>query len=294
MTATKPRIPIDFSAISTLHCPRRYQWTCVTGYDTSNEHAAFGSAVHIMLEQIAKGTLTIANTMDVVMATGNRFQLPPPSIGKLVLIASQFLTSESIPAPARLATGAPAVEFKFAFDWLETDEFIFVLCGTIDLVTVTSAGYVMLEDYKTSNHCRDLDKVEAGYLASVQLPIYMFALRHLAHLFDGPTQVAIDTGLMGRYRMIYHNFTPPKVRYTSPVAAWADADLTALLVPMAERMYRVWRTAPDLWPPEGRAVGACQKLSCPFSDACLAPDEHYRTGILASFKRRAYNPLEFR
>lgn len=293
----KPRIPLDFSALNTLHCARRYQWTCVHGYDTSNEFSKFGSAVHIFLEDLAKGKLDAdikdnpAAQLSYVQQLATKFFLPAPLVHKLLSTISQWLHSADtkIPAPVVTSDNKPAVEFKFAFDILETDMFIFSLCGTADLITRTD-NLLVLEDYKTSAHCKDFSKVEAAYMATMQLPLYMYAVRKLApQLFPDLQHLP----MVGRYRMIYYNMPTLKVRYTGYVEPWPDDEIEGIILAGAERMERAWRNNGTCLP-EGRALGGCVKLSCPFTDACLTNNEDFRRSILSQFPVREYNPLNFR
>lgn len=293
----KPRIPLDFSAISTLHCARRYQWTCVTGYDTSNDYSKFGSAVHIFLEDLAKGKLPAdirdnpASQLDYVQQLANKFTLSAPLLNKLLSTITQWLhaADTKIPTPVTTSEGKLAVEFKFAFDILETANFIFSLCGTTDLVTRTD-NLLILEDYKTCAQCKDFATVEAGYMATMQLPLYMYAIRKLAPtLFPDLAHLSI----MGRYRMIYYNLPAIKVRYTSYVEPWPDEEIEGVLLNAVERMERAWLKDGTCLP-EGRAIGGCAKLKCPFIDACLTQNDNFRSTILGQFPIREYNPLNFR
>lgn len=296
MTAAKPRIPIDASALSTLHCPRRYQLTCVEGVDTSNEYSQWGSAFHVFLEHVAKFGPP-ENLMAFVLSLVAKYKMQPAVAPTLYGAALDWLSAKHTIPPAinwvdDAGQSHPAVEFKFAFDLMETEEFIISLCGTVDLITRTDEGLIILEDYKTSNYCKGLDDVEKGYMQTIQLPLYMFALRRLRHLFPAYAD-DIARGTVGRYRMIYQNFKPIKVRYTGIVPEWPEADLLQIITPLIRSAVETWRMR-NKAPMLGRAVGACVKLKCPFFDHCSERDEQLAAQYLTNFPRRQYNPLAFR
>lgn len=298
---SKPRIPLDASAIATLHCARRYQLTCVNGCDTSNEHSSFGSACHIFLEHVAKsgGFTDMQAVIAFVVATANKFKLSQPLTTKLLTFASDWVTARHpIPPPVHWVspqdnTPHPAVEFKFAFDLLETPSYIISLCGTVDLITLdTETSTLVLEDYKTSNHCRDLPKVESEYEMSLQLPLYMYAVRRLLPVLFPDLQA--DINMHARYRMLYHNFTPLKVRYSQVVSPWPTDKIEAALAYYAERVAAVWNLGQFPALEEGRCTKTCVKMSCPFAQACLTTDPAMQYQILSAIPKREYNPMEFR
>lgn len=293
----KPRIPIDASALTTLHCARRYQLTCVQGYDTSSGASAWGSAFHVFLEHVGKfGNPSSTDLAPILSGIATKFNLLD-EFPSLYLAASQWCAGHTIPVPITYVdsdgTRKPAVEFKFAFDLMETEEYIISLCGTMDLITLTQSGVVMVEDYKTSNYCRELDSIEAAYVHSFQLPLYMFALRKLKHLFPAHAY-DISNGVIGRYRMIYKNFTPLKVRYSGIVLEWPEEKVLGILTPLIAKAISIWRLPPHTEAPqEGRALGVCHKTYCPFPTHCAA-DQTTAASLLAGIPRRDYNPLNFR
>ena len=282
-------IPVDFSALATLACGRKYQLACAMGLDTSSKDTNWGSGFHKYRE--ARNMGCEEQVPNLVLPIAAEYKLEPPEATKLLTAALSYDNTQPIILPARDNTNRPLVEWKFSFPYLTTDKYRILLCGTVDFIYIKRC--LVFRDYKTTNKTRELDAHEASYIASFQIPFYLYCIQHhLAHLLGDQARDLAEAGhLYGEYQNIYKNFTPPKITESSPIRPWDREEVEAVLHPLIGKILSIHDRA-DMYPLEGTVTGACK--NCAFFNACLCYDDEQRDNMLANFPRRIYDPMKFR
>ena len=283
-------ILIDYSALRTLGCARKYQLTCLQGLDTSSKDTNWGSAFHKYAEARQRGCLDPAHIL--AFACGNAYELSDRDLTQLLAVAQTWESNTKLVTPVRDTDRNPLVEWKFSFPYLTTDKYRVILCGTVDLIYQHN-NWISFRDYKTTAKATGLDDQLAEYMASFQLPLYLYALQyHLAHLLEPPAAELVAAGrLHGYYQMVYKSFTPARIKDSAPVLPWSRDRIEEVLHNLIAHAIHI-ADLTTLAPATGTATGACK--NCPFFHICLTRDEERQTNQLKLFKRRVYNPMEFR
>lgn len=281
---------IDYSALRTLGCARKYQLTCLQGLDTSSKDTNWGSAFHKYAEARQRGCLDPAHVL--AFQCGNAYELDDRELTKLLSVVMTWEAQVKLVEPVRDLDRNPLIEWKFSFPYLTTEKYRIVLCGTVDLI-YTQNDWLIFRDYKTTAKASGLDNQLAEYMASFQIPFYLYALQyHLAHLLEpGAGELAAAGRLHGVYQMIYKSFTPAKITNSAPVIAWSKDHIESVLHTLIAQAIQI-ADLTELAPATGTATGVCK--NCSFFHICLARDHEKQTNLLNLFKRRVYNPMEFR
>lgn len=281
---------IDFSALRTLGCERKYQLTCLQGLDTSSKATNFGSAFHKYAEARQRGCQDPAPVL--VVQCAQPYSLDDRETTRLLSTAMVWDQRAAYVEPVRDIDRNPLVEWKFSFPYLTTPCYRIVLCGTVDLVYIEN-DWIQFRDYKTTAKATGLDSQLAEYESSFQIPFYLYALQHhLAHLLEPRAHELLTSGrLSGHYQMIYHSFTPAKVADSSPVLPWTKEAIESVLHPLIANAIKI-ADYPHLAPPTGMATGVCK--NCDYLPACRTKDTERQMNMLNLYPRRVYNPMEFR
>ena len=290
-TDTQPiDLLIDFSALRTLGCQRKYQLTCLQGLDTSSQDTAWGSAFHKYAEARQRGCNDPAH--ELVFACAKGFNLDDRELTRLLTTAQTWEAKVKPVEPARDTDRNPLVEWKFSFPYMTVNQYRIVLCGTVDLIYMAN-DWLLFRDYKTTAKASGLDQQLAEYMSSFQIPFYLYCIQHhLAHLLEPEAADLAAAGrINGYYQMVYKSFTPAKISDSSPVLAWPREEIEAVLHPLIAQAVQI-ADYQTLAPASGTATGVCK--NCSFFHVCLTKIPERRENLLAAFPRRVYNPMEFR
>lgn len=281
---------IDFSALSTLVCGRRYQLTCVRGFDSSSPDTNFGSAFHRFAELRGKGDKT--PVIELCTQISAEFSVEP---GKLLMLCAQFDSKFKFPEILTDKDGKPLVEWKFAQRIGTLRGYNIVLCGTVDLLSMNKSNLV-ITDYKTTAATGNAaERIVGEYVTSFQLPFYIFMLhKYLWQYLPEPLSGAASSlSIAGQYLMAYHSLTPAKFEYTAPITLHANAlhSYEELLFNLINKAIDIHERA-ALYPPEGMMYKVCPK--CPFNHLCIMKDEERLLNVLNTYPTKQYDPTNFR
>lgn len=291
---------LDNSAISLLHCERRYQLTVVEGRRPGEtKEIRTGSAFHIVQEHIDK-------TQDVDAAY-NIARTKYPDVDMSVVVAASTLyrlTSKPGRVIDVLLNGisTPAVEVKFKYlyaSFPHGHEMLNVyLCGTIDRIEIDEAtDTLVIKDYKSSAAVTPghQESIITGYDLQFQLLFYLYALIHGKIL----PAAYLDYITSGRYRLEYHfifylSKPPAFKRLVKPAL---PPDLLNREIPLiinskilkAVAITQLTTPAPH----DGMTTyGVCK--NCPYKPGCLNMGTERELEYLQRFDVTPYNPLMFR
>lgn len=293
-------IYLDNSALSLLHCHRKFQLTVLKGLTTpANPIADFGSAFHKGMELLDKG-------LPPLEAVNSLLELLPPSVDKVKLLKllTLFKTSTTVPPPITISN-APAIEFKFKFLYRTTNGISIYLTGTIDRIHIDSTkDLLIVADYKTSAGATDymIAKTKKEYATAFQLPFYIFCLHQLAQL--GMLPAAIKEYLdAGRYRseiwFAFYNYpNEPFTKLPRPAfnKFYLDTIIPAVIDSALDKIMTI--IAGDLDNIRAPLTGlttyqAC--THCNFRPACLVAGTDREVEILDNhYIVKPYDPMTFR
>jgi hypothetical protein len=291
-------LKLDNSALSTLHCKRRYQLTCIQGIDPGgSKDTDLGSAGHTLLEHLDKGE-DIDKALEIMVAThGSKDQ------SKVLMAASMYRGATRLP-PAVIIKGTPAIEYKFSFEYgtfirSEVSERITVLLqGTIDRIYIDNKlDQLVIHDYKWSGAYKEdhQNNIMEGYDLAFQLPFYAFCLLNMP---DFPEEYK-EYIRSGNYRVelhfIFFNTDPPRTRKKARMAfreSFLLGEVPLLINTKIQEAINV-AVLKDSAVHDGMLVyGACK--GCPFKIACLEMGSEKEIDYLSRFPRREYDPMSFR
>lgn len=286
---------LDNSAISLLHCKRRFQLTVIEGKQTlSNEIADHGNAIHVMLEFLDKGH-SVEQTIAHV-----REKYPNVNHGKVISVVTMYKTLNKLPPPLTLASGAPAVEVKFDHPYTSVSTpaglININLTGTIDRIHMDKDTLVIM-DYKSGVASTDyqITKSIAGYDLTFQLPFYLYAAK-LSGILPAEYRTLIhEHQYRTEIHCLYYNASPPVTRkkiFPPYPSDFIDREVPYIIDAKIKEAIEI--ASLDIPAPhDGMNVyGACSY--CPYKAACLSMGTAREAEYLASFESKPYNPLEFR
>jgi hypothetical protein len=293
------KLLLDNSALSLLHCQRKFQLTVVQGLrpDEAEEATATGSAGHTFLEHMDKGA-SVDDALSLMVAKhGSKDQ------DKILMAASMYRGANRMP-PAITINGALAIEHKFKFHYgsfirPESSERIEVdLCGTIDRIYIDAErDQLVFVDYKWSAAVLPAhrDRIMDSYDLSFQLPFYVHAMmssgtfpaEYMAYLLDGHYRVELH--------FVFFNCDPPITKRRIRVAFSDDfikREVPFIINGKVEEAIKI-ALMKDSAPHDGMLVyNAC--TYCHFKMACLEMGSEKEVEYLSRIPRRIYNPMEFR
>lgn len=285
-------IPIDYSALSQLICKRRYQLNCVWGCESTDENLEFGKGGHYFLEMRGKQD----NRPNTTLAMEILGRVKADQDKLLRMMSAWDSKYPPFPDPLLDLEGHPLVEWKFAFPYaVIANKYRIVLCGTVDRMFF-QGKVLFFRDYKflAGGSKYQQEKATNNYLASFQLPFYLYCLQyHLAPFFPPQIREALERGnVLGQYLLVWKNSIPTGFDETSTIRAWSRDEVEAVIhngineaLPLHE--------LESLAPAEGSLYyDACR--ICSFNGICLTQDPQRRLNIINKIPRRQYNPLHFR
>lgn len=287
---------LDNSAISLLHCKRRFQLTVIEGKRSiPNEIANTGNAIHVMLELLDKG-----HSVDDAIAT-IRERYPDVDHAKVISTITLYKSLNKLPPPLDLDNG-PAIEVKFHHPYVSVDTASGAvsvdLQGTIDRIHIDPiTDTLVIMDYKSGVASTDyqIAKSISEYDLSFQLPFYVHALK-VSGILPAVYKPYLNEH---RYRteihFLFYNNKPPIFKRRSWPAF--NSDFLDREVPyiinnkIAEAIAVAQLDVPA--PHDGMNVyKACGY--CPFKPACLSMGTSREEEFLSQFEVTPYAPLSFR
>ncbi len=293
------KLLLDNSALSILHCQRKFQLTVIQGLrpDEAEEATATGSAGHTLLEHLDKGS-NIDDALSIMVAKhGSKDQ------DKILMAASMYRGANRMPPPIEI-NGSPAIEYKFSFHYgsfirSDSSERIEVdLCGTIDRIYLDSdRDQLVFVDYKWSAAVLPAhrDRIMDSYDLAFQLPFYVHAMlssgtfpaEYMAYLIEGRYRVELH--------FVFFNANPPITKRRIRVAFRDDflrREVPLIINSKIEEALKI-ATMTNSAPHDGMLVySAC--TYCHFKTACLEMGSEKEVEYLSRIPRRIYNPMEFR
>ena len=290
---------LDNSALSLLHCKRRFQLTVLDGKRSiDNAIASMGSAVHIMLEHLDKGS-SVEDTLEVI-----RTRYPEGvDIPKVLSTVTLYKASTKLPPPIVLQDNHPAVEIKFSFPYgrVLTPSNVPIdvsLVGTIDRIHIDPpTDTLVILDYKTGVAATDyqVTKSMSSYDLSFQLPFYVHALKQSSILPAIYKDYLENHKYRTEFHFLFYNTNPPtfKRRFRPAFNSdFIDREVpTVINARIREAIEVAQLTTPAVH--DGMNVyGACSY--CPFKPGCLSLGTEQEIEFLSRFEVKPYDPLSFR
>lgn len=290
------KLILDNSALSLLHCKRKFQLTVLQGLAKSEEESkATGSAFHTLQEHLDKG----ASVDEACAATAAKHS--DISIEVPLRAVTLYRAATKLP-PALTIAGAPAIEHKFFFkygDFLtpnSSSPIEVYLCGTIDRIYLDGDILVFL-DYKASAAVQPAhqERIMDSYLMAFQLPFYIWAMYQSGTL---PAELTehIKTG---RYRselhFIFYNAEPPRIRKqrrSSFPYEFLFQEVPHIVNTKIRQAIEI-SSIPSAAPRDGMNVyNACSY--CQFKPACMEVGTEKEIEYLSRFPVKHYDPMSFR
>ena len=305
-------IRYDNSAHSAMACMRKAQYLLALGIQSnSSAEMIFGSAVHRVLECIAKGYIhpadlpesspnlplnpddPLENITPLVEDARSRYSLTSLQFPKFKLLVEDLALNADlrIPTPITLVHGRPAIEYKFTVKCHDFD-----FCGTIDCLGLEDLGgvpHLMLTDYKATTSKYPTDYLR-DYKLKSQLPFYMYMLQNYGSQFLPSKYVGLP--LAARIRGIFYECSPfdfrdSEIMFYTPTIAKQIYDIIQQGITYLGTIHAMTRD--DVLAPKwGMATGACYR--CHYDTICRMNDEVREREHIAKTPRSAYNPLTFR
>lgn len=311
LTPLPPPNPIryDNSAHGAMSCMRRAQYLLALGIQSkASAEMTFGSAVHRVLECIAKGYTQpegtplpipllpddpLENINPLLEDARSRYNLTGLQLPKFKLLVEELAVNGDthIAKAISLVHGRPAIEYKFEVQCKD-----FVFCGTIDCLGVEDLGgipHLLLTDYKATTSKYPSDYLR-DYKLKSQLPFYMYMLQNYGHQFLPSKYVGLP--LAARIRGIFYECSPfdfrdSEIMFYTPTIAKQIHDIIKQGITYLGTIHAMTRDD-ELAPKWGMATGACYR--CPYDYICRMNDEVRERSEIASIQRSAYDPLKFR
>lgn len=300
----------DNSANSELSCLRKAQLSLFYGVDRKpSVEMIFGSAVHRVLECIAKGLIddvsdsnkpipfgrkldsnNIIAQMQLIEDALNRYSLNALMLPKFRELTKWLTAQDVVPALIPLHHNQPAAEVKF----LVTDNNRYPsieFCGTIDCISVEN-DVLILTDYKCTKSKYPSDYLR-DYKLKSQLPFYMWIIENYGSQFLPSKYIGMP--LAGRIRGIFYE-NGFDIR-DGETLIWNDEhrrQIQFIINHMTQQLRWVEEHHKNnlLAPKTGMATGACYR--CPHAHICMMHDTPEELRYIQSATKTTYNPLTFR
>jgi hypothetical protein len=281
----KTDLMLNATALSRLACDRRYQVQCLWGYDIpSSPEAGFGSEFHKFAEYLEANERSPEIDLVEYFTKVNPSQ--DKSLMKLCHYYSQVNPFKGIPPLA--------LEYKFAFPYLETSDYRIILCGTIDRIDMED-GNVRIIDRKTSRETKIQD-VLSRYELHIQIPFYQWIVSNfLTDFLSEKAQTAIRKNrIIGQYHGIFLSFNPVKFELGKIIALTYDMekDINNMISLAAARMIELHKLGSTLATPTGMAHQACRY--CLLNNLCITRNHRDILRFLEGLTPKPYDPRTWR
>lgn len=312
----KRQIFIDASALKNGSCFRHLWWTAVDGYqlnDSKDHRLAFGSAIHIFLEDLYKGLdrkAAVTRAVDYYAPYNATLNLTPyefRTTTNLIKICKAYMEEYNSNFsfnmdfnPLKDKDGKPLVEYKFAIPIWANRQIDLLLSGTIDLVSEYHSIPLVLADHKTSAMTMD-EKFFNPYDWDIQPMLYSKVWKEANGLdyyppfiINGigckkPTQKAEKEGVFDGAVFKRSGI----IEYTESQMKWFDTWISRQLHKIIANLTlhgNNYDASRDY------NMAACKSIygHCKYFGVCKLPIERQADKLAASYSQNHYNPLKFR
>jgi len=301
----------DNSANSQLSCLRKAQLSLFYGVDSrATPEMKFGSAVHRVLECLAKGHIDgvdddnkpvpfstplndniVFKHIQLCEDATNRHELNSlqlPKFRELVrwLLSYDFEFNTLVP----LQHGAVAAEVKFKVtDYNRYPGIEF--CGTIDRIDLVD-DVLYVTDYKCTKSKYPSDYLR-DYKLKSQLPFYLWIIENYGSQFLPSRYIGMP--IAARIRGIFYE-GGFDIR-DGETMLWNDQhrrQIQFIINHMTQQLHWVAQHQEHnlLAPKTGMATGACYR--CPHEHICMMHDDKAELAYIKTAPKTTYNPLNFR
>lgn len=323
MTTTEPKrqVFIDASALKKATCFRHLWWTIFYGYKHGGEKAhkmAFGSAIHLFLEDIYKGKTVKEGIVraveyyqpyhDTLDLTVREFRTIP----NLIKTCQEYVKAHNFKndsiifstdfEPHTAKDGSKLVEYKFAIPIWTNAKYELILSGTIDLIAKTHGLPLVLVDHKTTALANKPEFFKP-YEWEVQPMLYSKVWKEANKLdfyppfmINGifckkPTEIAAEKGEFDGVsfnRSSLMQFAPDKMREFD---IWLSNQIYKVVGALTEITEN-----PNYDPALDYNMAACHSAygMCKYFSACKLTKQYQKNKLETSYTKELYNPLTFR
>lgn len=299
----------DATSLGHATCLLRFDRLVRGGYrpKVKTVNIVWGLAFHKFIERLRRGD-ELFNAIEKARELFDNTPKFIPSnmkhldVNLLTFLAGMYNTAVFKTDPFKVVTveNEPLVELKFAIPFYESEQYEYLLCGTIDAILKASA--YIIEDIKTTGG-RNPDDYFSSYVLSTQLHVYAYAIRWYAQVHPGSVfdEIVSRNSIGCMINGIFHTTKMTEcllkrspVFYISNDAVDRFAKHTLTFIKRYDEMLRSNQIEDYK---EGLVNGSCEEFrfgKCPYFGVCSAPDAVASDMVLRQhFEQRAYNPLKF-
>ena len=317
----KRQVFIDASALKNSSCFRNLWWSIFEGYQGSNDKnhkLAFGSAIHIFLEDYYIGKSikdSINRAIEYYKPYNETLDVTPRefrTVSNLIRIckayaeeygtAAHIWETEKAIEPLKDIDGKPLVEYKFAIPIWANEHFDLLLSGTIDLVATYHGYPCVLIDHKTTAMAMN-DKFFDNYDWDIQPMLYCKVwkeankLEEFPHfVINGvfckkPTEKGEKSGIFDGVLFKRSSL----ISYSNDQMVEFDKWLCKKLHNIIANLSLISEN-PKFDPAIDYNMAACKTVygDCKYFKVCSLPKENQSIKLDISFIKHHYNPLKFR
>lgn len=318
----KRQIFIDASALKNSSCFRNLWWTSVEGYQLhgeKNHKLAFGSAIHLFLEDLYKGLPAKDGILraveyykpynDSLNLTLYEFRTTNNLIKICKEYVKQFTNSHNNMEswlneydfiPLKDKESKPLVEYKFAIPIWANEHIDLMLSGTIDLICSYAGMPTLLVDHKTSAMTVD-EKFFYAYDWDIQPMLYCKVWKEANKLEHYPPFMINGIGckkptLKAEKEGVFDGVSFKR----SGIIQYSDSQMKQFDIWLGRQIQKFianlmihgsnYDAAKDY------NMAACKSIygQCKYFGVCKLPLDMQKYKIESTFIRSHYNPLTFR
>lgn len=171
-------IYIDASSLKESGCLRKFYWSSIKGYSSGKESSdtkiQYGSAIHLGLESWYKGE----EVKDCVVRaikhyepfTENLSEKDFRTVDHLYRTLTGYFRQYPREGDNIVPLSKEHIELKFSIPFWQNDEYVIVLCGTIDM-KATYAGMKIIVDHKSTS-ANNAEFYFSDYDLNIQVMFY--------------------------------------------------------------------------------------------------------------------------
>ena len=305
-------IYVDASALKDIACLRKFYWSTIEGWQLSRESRdikmAYGTAFHLALQTLySKGRDSIKEAMQgaidylnpyIEFIGEDEFRTPSHLIQSVKSYYDRYFKEDG--HDGLVAIDPTAVELKWNFPYWQNDQYVIILCGTIDLIA-KYFGVRTIVDHKTTASWKP-ESYFSGYQMDIQTMFYTWMDNHINNRGDiylpvmingifikKPTQKAAKEGLWDGVtfeRSQSFEYTASQMKQFDK---WLKAKLNLIIYYLtnAETMESIFELSFCRTP-----YGLCK-----YFNVCSAANTDLQKEILSrsgQFENVHYNPLTWR
>lgn len=190
----------------------------------------------------------------------------------------------------------PATEVTFRLPYMEDDDFIVNICGTIDRIGKIKGGCFVIRDFKTTGKYNVKEFLD-NFRMSKQLRFYVMAIKLMAERYPDSIFAKIVQAPLGA--CIDGIFLKPSasdnVYQSSNVYLFGEKTIKEFRTVLDIKIRQLLNSLRlDFFPKEGIVTNYCNgEYQCSFWNVCGAPDEMAEVLLKRDFAQKPYDPLAF-